>query len=133
MLTDEIQAKLHDDGHGRANVNLFYGDLPGALDDAVGIYEYAGLPPENTKNSPEPYMEKPRFQVLSRSKSYSTARKKAEAIYRGLHGFSGKIKGVHYARIRALQAPFDLGSRDNSGRVQIVCNYEAWKQQSPLT
>ena len=116
---------------GVSGQSLWRGTMPTTPDDVVGLYEYAGEPPLHVRGDPAPAIEFPRLQVISRSKSYDAARFKAESIYRVLDGFSGTLNGVGYGWINALQSPTFL-TRDENGRVYIVCSYRIQKELSPL-
>jgi hypothetical protein len=127
MLLEELSAFLQANDHPSAGL----GSLPGTPDDAFALYEYGGEAPQHVKDEQAPVFETPRFQVITRSKSYMTARVKAERIYQLLAGYSGQIEGVRYARITALQSPFFL-DRDDAGRARFVTNYAVRKELSPL-
>jgi hypothetical protein len=127
MILEEVSSYLSTNGHPSAGL----GSLPNTPDDAFALYEYGGSAPMLVKRVQAPVLEYPRFQVITRSKSYATARIKAERIYRLLAGYSGLMGGVGYSRVKALQSPFFL-DRDDAGRARFVCNYEATKELSPL-
>lgn len=129
MISDEILGYLSANGHPGGTLAA----LPETPSDAFTIWEYPGQPPMHVKGQRAPVMEIPRFQIITRSASYATARAKAERIYRLLAGFSGKLSGVTYERITALQPPAFL-DRDSAtpARARFVTNYEAKKELSPL-
>ncbi len=128
MLIDEVTSYLVANAIGVTGVDIFVGSIPDRPDDVVGCYEYPGEPPLSTKD--RRVYEHPRFQVLTRSKSYQVARLKAERIYQTLDGARGEFAGVNYAGIYALQSPFFL-DRDDANRALIVTNYRAVKELSP--
>jgi len=127
MILEEVAAYLQAEGMGNAGL----GSLPNTPDDAYALFEYGGSAPMHVKQLQAPILEYPRFQVITRSKSYSTARLKAERIYRLLTGYSGLMGGVEYSRVKALQSPFFL-DRDDAGRARFVCNYSVIKELSPI-
>ncbi len=127
MLIDEILAHLAANGHPNGGK----GNLPGTPDDAFACWEYGGEQGQHVKDQSAPTIEKPRVQVIVRSKSYDTARLKAEQIYRLLDGFSGSLVGVEYFDMRALQPPYMM-DRDDLARVRFVWNMKVKKELSPL-
>lgn len=131
MILDEIASLLEINGLGILGSSLYLGALPDKPDDAVGCYEYGGEAPLHTKDRRAPVQELPRIQVITRSKSYQSAREKAEEVYRILSGFSGEAGGGYYGRITALQSPFFL-LWDAGGRANIACNYRVRKTLSPI-
>ena len=131
MILEEVRNLLVAHAAGVSGQTLFRSALPATPDDVVALYETASEPPMHVRGDTDVAIEFPRVQVISRSKSYDAARYKAEAIYRALDGFSGSLNGVGYGWIHALQSPTFL-SRDDMGRVLIVCNYRVLKELSPL-
>ena len=127
MLIEELSGYLAANGHPSAGL----GALPSTPDDAFALWEYGGQPPLHVKQSQSIIMEYPRFQLITRSKSYPTARLKAEYIYRLLTGFRGELSGVGYCRIHAMQSPYFM-DRDDVARARFVCNFEAYKAPSPI-
>lgn len=131
MLTEEIAQLLQTLGFGEIGTDIFRGgfsDTP--PDEQISINQYGGSPSERVKNRREPVLEKPRFQIACRARTYNQANLQAHRIYRMLDRYSGKISGVHYSSIEALQPPAFL-ARDDRERPQIICNYEANKEVSP--
>ncbi len=127
MIIDEILAHLAANDHPGGGK----GNLPATPDDAFALWEYGGEQGQHVKDQKAPAIEKPRIQVIVRSKSYDTARLKAERIYRLLDGFSGSLVGVEYFDMRALQPPYFL-DRDDLTRVRFVWNMKVKKELSPL-
>ena len=61
------------------------------------------------------------------------AKSRAYGIYQGLDPDDQSqnertINGVRYLNIEGLQPPFEL-RRDENELIEIVCNYEAWKER----
>lgn len=131
MLLDEVSTYLEASGMGTRGTDLF-ASLPSKPDDVVAVREYAGSASRYVKQLRAPVEERPRFQVVARSKDPFAARERAERIYQLLDNFSGVLSGVTYSSIRALQPPFPMPLDENQ-RTEVVCNYEATKAQSPLT
>ena len=100
------------------------GSPPAVPDDLIVLYEYPGSPPVHVKGARTPVQRSPRFQVVCRSKSATTARAKAEEVFGLLSGYSGAVGGTAYASIRALGEPFPL-DRDADGRARYATNFEA--------
>lgn len=71
-------------------------------------------------------MERPGFQILSRSTSYATARSRAQTAYTILDGLAQKnlptSTGTLYQEIVVNQAPFFL-QRDEKDRYIVATNY----------
>ena len=99
------------------------GSPPAVPDDLIVLYEYPGSPPIHVKGVRTPVQRSPRFQVVYRSKSATTARAKAEEGFGLLSGYSGVVGGTAYASIRALGEPFPL-DRDADGRARYATNFE---------
>lgn len=134
MILEEITSLLQAEDIGTtegSSPTLMFNGLTDLPDTQTAVWEYGGGAPAHVKGQQAPILEYPRVQIVTRAKSYLAVRDKAERIYRLLDGFSGKIDGVTYAQIRALQQPFFL-SRDDKNRFLIVCNYSITKELSPL-
>ena len=75
-------------------------------------------------------MERPSFQILSRSTAYQTARDRAQTAYTILDGLAGRnlptATGTLYQEIVAVQAPFFL-QRDDNDRFIVAANYNVRK------
>lgn len=126
MISDDVLTYLETNEIGVRGQTLFRGSMPDVPDDCVTLYEYPGAQPVYSKSGIE--ANRPRIQIVSRSKSYTAAMAKALLIY----GLLGSVKGAVlnssvYDRIRALQEPFDPGGKDDSGRTRITCNYQVRK------
>jgi hypothetical protein len=113
--------------------NLSISHMPDSPDTAVTIYETPGASPiyvmSTSGSSALRAFEQPRVQVISRSSSYQTARTNADTVFDILDGYVGTLPtatGTSYLQITAVQSPFSLG-RDENGRYEISCNYEAWR------
>jgi hypothetical protein len=126
VLLQEVEELLSDNGIS----GVGFGALPATPDAAVALYEYPGQSPVYVKNRAQPVYERPRFQVITRDARYIDARNKAEEVFRLLTGYSGRLGGVDYQRITAVQSPFFL-DRDDRNRPRFVCNFEAQKELSP--
>lgn len=124
MIYQEIVSRLTSEGVGTFGTNLFWGRLPDSPDTAVAVFEYMGEEAVHSKGGDE--WERPRFQVISRAKSYIDAMTKAEAVYAALNDYSGTLNGVFYDRIQARQRPFaDPSGVDDADRFRVFCNYSA--------
>ena len=121
MLYEAVGSLLQQAGLGvlRTNILATLADRP---DEAIAVREYPGGPPLHVKGAQAPALRRPRFQVVSRAKSYGAARTRAHSAYSVLSGFVGTIDGTYYS-IRALQEPFPLGT-DESGRHLWTVNFE---------
>lgn len=120
-----------------AATNLFGAKLPdSAPDSSIVVLESGGIPPADSYGS-KPVFESPNVQVISRSTAYTTARSRAETIYRLLHSVSGaslssssgSTSSTTYLSIQAIQQPFSIGL-DSEGRSLISCNFMVRKELS---
>jgi hypothetical protein len=128
MLLDELSTYLQANGI----TNIFLAEMPDLPDTCVSIYEYSGSPPVFILGQSIPTYEQPRFQVVTRDKSYTAARTQAKTIYTLLSSVTDQVlSGTRYIAIQALQSPFgDPSGRDASNRARVLCNYEAKKDLS---
>jgi hypothetical protein len=98
------------------------------------LYETAGVSNDYTFSSAtggaNVEIERPSFQILSRSSAYQTARSRAETAYQIFDGLAGRTlptaTGTRYLEITAVQAPFSIG-RDDNERWLVSTNYNVWK------
>jgi Bacteriophage minor capsid protein len=103
---------------------VFMVKMPDTPDDAVCLYEYAGIPPQFAHDGQQ--WENPRVQVVTRDSklNYASARAKAQSVYDVLNGtVNTTIDSRHYLKILALQSPFPMGADEND-RPRIVINFE---------
>ena len=121
MLYEAVGGLLQQAGLGVVGQSILV-TLPDRPDEVIAVREYAGAPPVHHKTAREPALRRPRFQVVSRSNVYGTARTRAHRAYAVLSGFTGTIDGVYYS-IRALQEPFPLGA-DGNGKHLWTVNFE---------
>ena len=130
-MLDEIGAYLEAQGLGTLATDLFLGEMPSEPDTCVVVHEYEGGPPVHFMGiaAGTAIWEQPRVQVMTRSKSYATARSKAKDAFNKLDGHSGTLSGTEYGYIRALGSPGLLG-KDGNDRVLVVCNFEVVKKLS---
>jgi transglutaminase-like putative cysteine protease len=101
---------------------VFMVKMPDTPDDAVCLYEYAGIPPEFAHDGQQ--WENLRVQAVARDASYTSARDKAQSVYDVLNGtVNTTIDSSRYLKILALQSPFPMGADEND-RPRIVVNFE---------
>lgn len=133
MLLDEIADFLVTSGVVASDA-MFTSNLPGGTpNDVLAVYEYGGMAPEYVMDNPLMSVERPRFQVVSRSKQHSVARTNIERAYRALGQVVNQtIGGTWYRRIKPIQSgPIELYP-DGDGRTILAWNFEAEKGLSPL-
>lgn len=122
-LESDVKAYLI--GLGQPSDLFRIGRLPPSPDDAVALFQYAGLRPEFVHNTPGISRDRPALQVHVRSKVYATAQSRAQAIYALLAALVNEtIEGRFYQRVEPLGAPFLL-ERDANDRTVIAANYYA--------
>lgn len=129
-LLSELGQYLQDQSVATLGTNLFRGKLPDTPDSCLALFEYAGREPLRAfRGSPgQAVAERPRLQVVSRSKTYDAAMSGAQVVFGKLDGLGDTtMSGVNYLWIEALQSPF-LMTRDENERVLIACNYEVVKR-----
>jgi len=103
-------------------------------DTFTSVYETPGAGSEYTfatsTGTVNVEFERPSFQILSRSTTYTTARTRAQTAYTILDGLAGKslptATGTNYLEITAVQAPFFL-QRDDNERYVVSVNFSVWK------
>ena len=103
---------------------VFMVKMPDTPDDAVCLYEYAGIPPEFAHDGQQ--WENLRVQAVARDAklNYANARAKAQSVYNVLNGtVNTTIDSSRYLKILALQSPFPMGADEND-RPRIVVNFE---------
>ncbi len=75
--------------------------------------------------------ERPSFQVLSRSTTYTIARSQAQVAHTLLDGLADKnlptATGIRYIQITAIQSPFFV-NRDENDRFIASVNFDAWRE-----
>jgi len=107
---------------GATGWTLAKGWMPPTPDKIVGLFEYAGSPPDN-----RPHLDRPGLQVRVRgdkhdvADAYAVARRHVQAIRGALH--TQCVPGL--IGIAAVQSAFPLGL-DDSQRIEFVCNFECW-------
>jgi len=131
-MLDHISTYLASLGIATVGTDLFLGTMPDTPDTCTALHEYAGPAPNYTHGDLLPFEEHPRLQVMTRSATYTTARNKAEAIYRALGGVSNLLlSGCTYYRIMPLQQPGFIG-KDQNARTQFTVNFQISKETGPL-
>jgi hypothetical protein len=107
--------------------------MPDSPNDLIAMYETGGSSPVDMTGSLLPGYERPRVQILSRSKIPETARLNAEKAYQALVQVANQgVNGTRYLKISAVQSPFQTG-RDTSNRVTYAVNLEVWKELSSVS
>lgn len=131
MMLDEVGTFLQSAGLSLTlGTNLFLSLLPETPNDCTAIYEVAGIPPAIVMSTDLPGIDQPRLQVVTRSTSYSTARTKADTIWKALLGVRDEtLSGVYYLAINALDSPSPT-ARDHVQRERIMANFQVWKAPS---
>lgn len=131
VVLDDLGVYLAAQGEGTVGTNIFLGSMPDSPDDLVALIEVGGDPPVDTFGAVAGNInvEKPQIQVQCRAAQddYSSARVKAESVYKNLHGLAGAtLNGTKYLSIDAVESPFNIG-RDQNGRWLSGFNIILWK------
>lgn len=122
---EDIRRLLIDAGlvEGTSGWKCALGYMPPSPDQMVGLFRYAGNPPDSRNESEQ--CEYPGLQVRVRAAefNFAAADQKAEAIRNFLHTCDGLVfEGRTYPWIEAVQSPFTVGN-DESDRPEMLCNY----------
>ena len=115
-----------------AATDLFTNALPASPDEAVVVYEYAGLPSTYVFGSAQIDREFPRIQIVCRGEKddIDPPRALAETIYKAIGAVANQsLSGTRYHAITPLQPPFLMG-HDANGRPLIVFNCQVDKEPS---
>lgn len=104
-------------------------DIREIPDDLVALYEYAGLPLDDTDGA----FLQPSLQVVIRDSEYDRGLERAYRIFNALKAVGNAEKGdspikvgsTQYFKFSALQTPYKL-KEDEAGRVYIVQNFRVW-------
>ena len=137
MLCEDMADLIATLGYGvrsGSGINTFAYKLPADPWGAAAVLPYFGGAAQRTFKRVS--FERARFQVIVRGASVSddpNAWRRAYGIYQGLDPDDQSqnertINGVRYLNIEGLQPPFEL-RRDENELIEIVCNYEAWKER----
>lgn len=128
MLVDEIGTRLAAQSVGTVGTNIFLGQMPDTPDTCIAIMVYPGRSPILTLGHGV-QAERPRFQILSRSSTFTTAQNNIHKAFNALHFGQLTISSVRYLSCDAVQSPFEL-RRDENQRIVWACNFEACKELS---
>ena len=104
-------------------------------DTFASIYETGGGPSEHAfstdTNGVEVVFERPSFQILSRSTTYTIARSQAQVAHTLLDGLNSQnlptATGTRYLQITAVQSHFFI-DRDDNDRFLVSVNFDVWKE-----
>lgn len=131
MLLDDMGQRLVDEGFGTLGTDIFLGQEPEAPDNCIMLHEYPGRPSirASASNPGEALAEQPRFQVVVRNTSYSTARTTLNNIFKKLDHYTGTLNSVLYHYVHALDTP-RLLKRDKAPGSQKVRPYVSQNYQA---
>lgn len=129
MILNELTTHIAANSTLVVSTDLFMHSFPAtAKDTAVCLYETGGV--GSVESFGGIVHERPSTQVLVRSTSYLVARNIAQTAYNTITAIkSTSLSGTEYLYTSSQQSPFDIGD-DESGRVQISCNYFIYKEPS---
>ena len=104
-------------------------------DTFASLYETPGAASEfafsTATGTVETVFERPSFQMLSRSTTFTIAKSQAETAYTLLDGMADRLlptaTGTRYLQITAVQPPFYL-QRDENDRYIVSVNFDVWKE-----
>lgn len=110
--------------YGALGTSIFIDYMPPTPDNCIGVFGYAGQPPEHMH---EPGgIGKPGIQIRVRNTSAATGRALIETIFTELDGIVNQnLLGTYYLAIWANQSPEPLG-KDENGRAEFVQNFTTW-------
>jgi hypothetical protein len=124
VLILDLASLIEDAGLGVWETDTFgryLPDDPGLPDTVTTLQLTPGMPPTETVRLPQA-SERPAVQVTVRGRDYLAAHDRAHALYRLLGSVRNRaINGVRYARVAALQPPFEL-AEDGEGRATFAFN-----------
>lgn len=109
--------------------DLFLQFMPDTPDLCTALYEYDGMPPDETMGAGTvPAIEKPRLQVKCRAAKddYPAARdrvKAARALLCAVHDQT--LSGLYVLRFEPTGSTMHLGS-DDKARPLVVANFQVW-------
>ena len=130
------QSTRYAQGSSTTAIPLFMNKLPAeSPDTSVVVIESGGLGPLYTQTGTVA-LERPTFQVITRSSAYSQARDNAEHIWTILANVTNTSiakttsTGVtSYLTVTPLQSPSDMG-QDAQERPLVTCNFVVEKELS---
>lgn len=125
-LLNDIGEKLEDESIGTVGTNIFLGYMPDSPDICIGLFIYAGAPPDEVSED----VEYPGLQVRVRGAAagFEDALEKAYDIFNALHGLTDTtLTATYYYRISANQSPAQMGV-DEKDRPEFVINFSVMKE-----
>lgn len=131
----EIAEYLEDEGVGTVGTDLFAGEVPADVANAVVVTQFPGRAPELTLASDGWTHEFPRLQIRVRNTDEGNALTKAAACGDALSKVANQtIEGVRYRSVNMVQSP-GLLFRDEQNRPNYGFNVEVERetQASPVT
>jgi hypothetical protein len=100
------------DMFGTDEIDIFKGSIPDSPDNCIGVFSYAGSPPDTTHD--KKIIDNPGLQIIVRNKSIPDGLNKIEAIRDALHATANQtIGGSFYLLIMANGDPTPLGPDEN--------------------
>lgn len=126
----ELAEYLESQGVGTVGTDLFVGEMPAGVVNAMVITQYPGAPPELTCGSAGWTLEISRLQFRARNTDEATALTKCKLAATALSKVKNQvIEGVRYRSVTVLQSP-GLLFRDDGNRPNCGFNIEAEKVPS---
>lgn len=114
---------------GALGTVVFEDNLPDQPDTAICVYSLPGQPPDLAVGIGMTTVDRPGFQIASRSLSADTAIANELTIYQALHGLASQtIHGTTFVLVAAVQSgPMGLG-RDEKQRFVFARSYRTITQ-----
>lgn len=126
----ELAEYAEDQALGTVGTDLFAGEIPAGVVNAIGIAQYPGAPPELTCGSDGMTLEMPRLQITVRNTSEATALSLARQLAVAFSKVKNQtIESVYYRSVNVLQSP-GLLFRDANNRPVYGFNAECEKVPS---
>lgn len=132
MILEDLGVHLEGLALVTVGTDLILGHLPPDPSECCALLEYGGDPPlrnqsEGAARSGAQSGERPRIQLLCRSKTYAGGRSLIQTIWEALDGIVNQtINGTSYVRMAAIQSPFML-EFDENGRYLFAANFTVTK------
>ena len=126
MLLDDLADRLTTAGVANTGTTLFKGTMPSTPDELMALYQTGGPSPVHAMAAGpgSAVVERPHVQIVARALRADSASFLAQKAYHALDALGDvTLNGIRYLSVYALHTPFFL-RRDESNRVEYVCNYE---------
>ncbi len=130
-VLQELGEYLEDQSIATVGTQLFLSRMPDSPNSCLALYITPGLGALRAfRSSPGSVAERPRIQVLSRSKTFNAAMSASLLVYSALEGLGNTdMSGVTFLYIEAIQPPFQMPPSEDK-RVHVAQNFQIVKKLS---